>query len=109
MKLETTNFRMDYFTKLNSVIAQMKDLMEWIRRYELQRETAKEGLKHAVSIEDRDRYLRNFMYNVVWLRRDRAELERLSFEELMLNAQINNYIAYEKTVTRNKWGFLAAK
>jgi hypothetical protein len=109
MKLETINFRMDYFIRLNSVIAQMKDLMEWISRYELQRETAKEGLKHAISVEDRDRYLRNFMYNVVWLRRDRAELERLSFEEMMLNAQINNYIEHERRVFQDSWGFLVAK
>jgi len=106
MKLDTTNFRMDYFTRLNSVIAQMKDLMEWISRYEIQRETAKQGLKHAISIEERNRYLRNFMYNVVWLRRDRAELERLSFEEMMLNAQINNFLEYERRVAQFSWGVM---
>ena len=109
MKLDSSNFRMDYFTRLNSVIAQMKDLMEWISRYERQRETAKEGLKHATSKEDRDRYLRNFMYNVVWIRRDRAELDKLSFEEMMLNAQINNYVEHERRVFQDSWGFLATK
>jgi hypothetical protein len=71
----------------DQVVALIKHSVEFLKGLEAERKESLGALKDAPK-EDWDRLFRNFIRNAIWVRDEKAELDRLSYEEQWLSQRL---------------------
>jgi len=92
MKIRYPYFTMEAFSALmdqhDRVVAQIKHSVNFLESLEAQKKREMGELKKATTQDERYRHLRNFIRTVFDIGDEKADLDRLTYEEQSLSAQI---------------------